>query len=61
MATAQSEASMRYARQNIVRVTVGFNRKSEKDMKLYAHLKSQHSMNAYIHELIEADMKVKVI
>ena len=56
MATTQSKASMRYASKNIIRMTVGFNRKSEDDMKLYAHLKSQHSMNAYVHDLIAADM-----
>lgn len=53
----QYEYNDQYQKENILRVVVKFNKKNERDCKIYEHLKSQPSTQEYIKRVVESDMK----
>lgn len=53
----QYEYNDAYQKENIRRVVVKFNKKMLRDQKLLEHLDSKESIQGYIKDLIEADMK----
>lgn len=53
---AQKRAQRNYIKHNVKRFIVNFYLSSDKDKEIYEWLQSQDKMNAYVKDLIEADM-----
>ena len=53
----KSQYDQQYRRDHIVRKLLSFNRENSDDMMIWEYLKTVDNVNAYIKDLIRADMK----
>lgn len=59
MMSRKSEYDMQYAKENIVRKFIPFNKAKADDVELLEYLATKDNVTQYIKELIRADMHQK--